>query len=512
MSYKALYREWRPSTFEEIIEQEHVTRALKRSVSIGRVSHAYLFCGTRGTGKTTMAQILSRAVNCLEPRDGNPCNRCSVCRSILDGTVFDVMEIDAASHNSVENVRNIRDEVVYTPAVARYKVYIIDEVHMLSTGAFNALLKTLEEPPAHVILILATTEPNRLPATILSRCQRYDFHRISSKGIREMLSRIAGHLSVTLQEDAAGLITRIADGALRDAVGLLDQCIALSPDVITMDMVLVCAGIPDDDILMKLSQAIHRKDVSQVLELTDQALSQGKSPSQLLSSLIYHFRNILVCCHAEHPGAYVLCAESTLEALRELAREIGSEAILFYIRELSAAEAVLKRVSQPKSYLEIVLINLCSLTISFPEQASLMERISLLERKVSGFRQPKPREEAFSSAKTSLPQPQGVFDWNKVLQFLENRKSMEIYPFLCESTAECHGNVIRIYFKNPLFRNMIFNDKKHIQSIQAAITELFGGEWVIQLQDLPAPAGRQDEFENNLNRIARDLGVTVEFE
>ncbi|NJD02718.1 MAG: DNA polymerase III subunit gamma/tau, partial [Ruminiclostridium sp.] len=215
MSYIALYRKWRPLVFEDVVEQQHVVKTLRYSVSNGRIAHAYLFCGTRGTGKTTMAHILSRAINCLDPHDGDPCNKCEACTEILSGSSMDVLEMDAASNNSVDNVREIRDEVIYAPSRARYKVYIIDEVHMLSTGAFNALLKTLEEPPAHVVFILATTEPHKLPATILSRCQRFDFRRITVESIVGRLTEITASSGIILERDAARLIAKMADGALR---------------------------------------------------------------------------------------------------------------------------------------------------------------------------------------------------------------------------------------------------------------------------------------------------------
>lgn len=221
MSYIALYRKWRPLIFEDVVEQEHVVKTLKHSVNQQRIAHAYLFCGTRGTGKTTMAKIFARAINCLDPHDGDPCNKCEICKGILSESILDVIEIDAASNNSVDNIREIRDEVIYAPSQSKYKVYIIDEVHMLSTGAFNALLKTLEEPPSHVVFILATTDPHKLPATILSRCQRFDFRRISVESIMERLDTISKESSVTLHKDAARLIAKMSDGALRDVVYIL---------------------------------------------------------------------------------------------------------------------------------------------------------------------------------------------------------------------------------------------------------------------------------------------------
>ncbi|HQA57033.1 MAG TPA: DNA polymerase III subunit gamma/tau, partial [Acetivibrio sp.] len=266
MAYLALYRKWRPLVFEDVVEQEHVVKTLRNSINTGRIAHAYLFSGTRGTGKTTMAKIFSRAVNCLNPKDGDPCNECEICKGILNGSLLDVIEIDAASNNGVDNVRELRDEVVYTPSKAKYKVYIIDEVHMLSTGAFNALLKTLEEPPSHVIFILATTEPHKLPATILSRCQRFDFRRISVDSIAKRIEYIAGESGVDIKEDASRLIAKLSDGALRDAISILDQCISLGNKELTYEDVLKVVGLVTDTFIVEVVDNIKNQDVGKVLE------------------------------------------------------------------------------------------------------------------------------------------------------------------------------------------------------------------------------------------------------
>lgn len=256
--YRVLYRKWRPQTFEEVYGQPHITATLKNELVSGRVAHAYLFTGSRGTGKTTCAKILSKAVNCLSPHDGDPCNECEICRGIDNGSVLDVIEIDAASNNGVDNIRDLRDEANFTPVKAKYRVYIIDEVHMLSTGAFNALLKILEEPPEHVIFILATTEVHKLPATILSRCQRFDFKRITPEDICARLQYVAEHENITLDEDAAALIAKVADGALRDALSLLDRCCAVD-EHITSEVVTKSAGLAGRDYLMRLSKCIIKK-------------------------------------------------------------------------------------------------------------------------------------------------------------------------------------------------------------------------------------------------------------
>ena len=290
---KALYRKWRPQVFSDVSGQGHITETLMHEVDVGRLSHAYLFTGSRGTGNTTCAKILSKAVNCLNPQNGNPCNECEVCRGIDDGSILDVTEIDAASNNGVDNIRDLREEANFTPAVAKYRVYIIDEVHMLSTGAFNALLKTLEEPPSHVLFILATTEVHMLPATILSRCQRFDFRRIPPEDIAKRLLLVAEKENLKLAEDAAMLIARIADGALRDALSILDQCASFSEEI-TLNIVSKAAGLLGRDYLFEISDAIKNQDSSKVLSIIDRLHASSCDMERLINELVNHFRNVMI--------------------------------------------------------------------------------------------------------------------------------------------------------------------------------------------------------------------------
>jgi DNA polymerase-3 subunit gamma/tau len=283
----------------------------------------------------------------------------------------------------VENIRSIRDEVAYAPAQSKYKVYIIDEVHMLSAGAFNALLKTLEEPPKHVIFILATTEPHRLPATVLSRCQRYDFHRISAEGISERLNQILEEKKVLITNRAMRIIARVANGALRDAISLLDQCLSSGAKEIDVDVVLESAGILQDEAAADIAQAVFDKNVPRVLEIADTVLMQGKSPAQFLASLIYYFRNLLICTGIDEPAMFIESSDEMIEVMKRQSGIMGAEFITYAIRELSSSEAIIKKSLQPRTYLEVVLINIASMNISFPEQASLRERISALESKIN---------------------------------------------------------------------------------------------------------------------------------
>lgn len=358
VSYTALYRKWRPLVFEDVVEQQHVVRTIKNTVKSERIAHAYLFCGTRGTGKTTMAKIFARAVNCLHPKDGDPCNECEICRGILSDSILDVVEIDAASNNSVDNVREIRDEVVYAPSQAKYKVYIIDEVHMLSAGAFNALLKTLEEPPAHVVFILATTDPHKLPATILSRCQRFDFKKITPGSIAERIKVVAETGSVALEDDAAMLIARLADGALRDALSILDQCIAVGSSHITHQDVLDVVGIVSDDFIAEIVENIKEKKVEGLVAGVEKLSSGGRDILRFASDLVMYFRNLLICKLAKNPVEIIDAGKQYIERMMAQSEAFSKERIISIIKELSSFESQLKYALNQRVFLEVMLISI----------------------------------------------------------------------------------------------------------------------------------------------------------
>ncbi|AUG56110.1 DNA polymerase III subunit gamma/tau [Acetivibrio saccincola] len=382
MSYLALYRKWRPMTFKDVVEQEHVMKTLTNSVITGRIAHAYLFCGTRGTGKTTTAKIFSRAVNCLNPVEGDPCNKCEICQGILNGSILDVIEIDAASNNSVDNIRDIRDEVVYTPSKAKYRVYIIDEVHMLSTGAFNALLKTLEEPPSHVIFILATTEPHKLPATILSRCQRFDFRRIPVESIAKRVEYIAGESGVKIQREASILIAKLSDGALRDAISILDQCISLGKEELTHEDVLKITGIVKDTFISETVEYIINRQVEDVLKQIDRLVMDGKSISQFVSDLIFYYRNLLICSTTKNPEEIIDASEDAIGRMKEQCKMLETFEMVAAIKELSALEASLKWSAHPRILLETALIKLSEESLNL-KGSFIAERVNSLEKKLS---------------------------------------------------------------------------------------------------------------------------------
>lgn len=383
MSYTALYRKWRPLVFEDVVEQGHVVKTIKNTVKAQRVGHAYLFCGTRGTGKTTMAKIFARAINCLNPKDGDPCNECEICRGILTDSILDVVEIDAASNNSVDNVREIREEVVYAPSQARYKVYIIDEVHMLSSGAFNALLKTLEEPPTHVVFILATTDPHKLPATILSRCQRFDFKKITLSSIAERIKHIAGASEISLEDDAALLIAKLADGAMRDALSLLDQCISVGNKHITHQDVLDVIGIVSDDFISEIVDYIKDKDVGGLVNGVEKLSSNGRDILRFASDLVLYFRNMLLCKLVKNPTDILDISKQYIENMKLQSEAFSQDRIISIIKELSAFESQLKYALNQRVFLEVMLISISMGNFGqSSDNGDLVNRVADLENAV----------------------------------------------------------------------------------------------------------------------------------
>ena len=356
MGHLALYREWRPQNFDDVVGQEQVVYPLRQAVISQDIGHAYLFCGTRGTGKTSLAKIFAKAVNCLDPHEGNPCNACEICQGINKGSLLDVLEIDAASNNSVDNIRRITDEIVFTPSQAKYKVYIIDEVHMLSQGAFNALLKTLEEPPAHAIFILATTEPQRLPATIISRCQRYEFRRIPSGKIIERLSIIAEKEKIDISAEGLAAIARIADGALRDAISLLDQCSAGLSGRIEKDDVLRLSGMVQDEFIADFTEALFDQDLSQLLRSVEELQMSGRNIRRFLQDFIRTLRNLLVCKLSQDSSTLPELSDKDLKRLQGLAARISRPALMGLIVRMSALDNDLRWAGDPRTSLELALI------------------------------------------------------------------------------------------------------------------------------------------------------------
>ena len=358
MEHLALYRQFRPMTFDEVVEQKHVVSTLRQSVASGQIAHAYLFSGTRGTGKTSVAKILSRAINCENPNNGNPCNQCEICMGILDGSIMDVIEMDAASNNSVDNIRRICDEVLFMPSRARYKVYIVDEVHMLSTGAFNALLKTLEEPPQHAVFILATTEPHRIPATIVSRCQRYDFRRIPFEAIIDRLRHVSECEGISIGDDALEAIAKLSDGALRDAISLLDQVSTNASSVIARDDILKMTGVVDDRFLLSMADSILSGNSVAIIDLCDQLIMDGRDILRFTLDLARYFRDLLVIGISKRPETLVRATTDSLIEMRQLSDRTSKDALLSAITRLSELASELKWSPDMRTSFEIALLSL----------------------------------------------------------------------------------------------------------------------------------------------------------
>ncbi|OUP49191.1 DNA polymerase III subunit gamma/tau [Lachnoclostridium sp. An181] len=382
MSYTALYRKFRPDEFSDVKGQDHIVTTLKNQIKANRIGHAYLFCGTRGTGKTTVAKIFAKAVNCEHPVDGSPCGECAMCRSIANGASMNVIEIDAASNNGVDNIREIREEVDYRPTAGKYKVYIIDEVHMLSIGAFNALLKTLEEPPEYVIFILATTESHKIPVTILSRCQRYDFKRIGIDVIANRLSELLQKEHVEAEDRAVRYVAKAGDGSMRDALSLLDQCIAFYlGQKLTYEHVLEVLGTVDTEVFGNLLRKLAAYDVSGVLRCVEELVMQGRELSLVTSDFTWYLRNLLLAKSSDNMEDVLDVSEENLKVLKEEAKLVETDTLMRYIRIFSELSGQLKYATQKRVLLEVAFIKLCRPQME-TDTESLTERIRALEKKI----------------------------------------------------------------------------------------------------------------------------------
>ncbi|MDF2522938.1 MAG: polymerase subunit gamma/tau [Clostridiales bacterium] len=547
MSYIALYRKWRPLVFEDVVEQEHVVKTLKYSISSDRIAHAYLFCGTRGTGKTTMAKIFSRAINCLNPIEGDPCNECEICKGILNGSLLDVIEIDAASNNSVDNIREIRDEVVYAPSQAKYKVYIIDEVHMLSSGAFNALLKTLEEPPKHVVFILATTEPHKLPATILSRCQRFDFRRITVESIMDRINSIAQKNGVELQLEASRLIARMADGALRDAISILDQCISLGSSEIAYNDVLSVVGIVNDTFIAEIVDKLGEADVPGILTLVERLVMDGKDISQFVSDIVQYYRNLLICKVTGKPEEIIEASEETFGRMFKQIKGLEKDEIIYCIKELSLLESNLKWAAHPRILLEVAFIKLCECRNTSDEN-DILGRLSLLEKKMSSgaFTQLPPEknvkintvfdtaagvekkkqesEESKISQTASVNKTKKtesnlsgvpIKGWDGILKELKNAGRMIVYTNLLETRAiELDDKFIGIVFpEGSDFKKMLVSKAENMETIEVVLKKSLGREVKIKcIEEGNIPDVKheiRDEFVEKAQNLAMILNAPL---
>lgn len=382
MSHQAIYRRFRPKIFDDVLGQEHVTKTIKNQILSDNIAHAYLFTGIRGTGKTSTAKIFARAVNCTNNHDGNPCNECESCKSILNETNMDVIEMDAASNNGVEDIRELRDKVKFLPVNSKYKVYIIDEVHMLSKGAFNALLKTLEEPPEHLLFILATTEPHKIPPTILSRCQRFDLHRIKIPTIVENMRKICDEVNVDIDENALKLIAANSEGAMRDAQSILDRCLSFTEGKIDYETVINLLGTVNYQTIMEVASSLLEKNIENTIMLVDDILDKGKELSFFLDELIIYFRNLLIIKTTNSIENLTKVSDDAVKELKEISEKISIDEIVYYIEELSSTQVECKRALNPKILLETKLIKI----MHKPDSVNINELIKRIEKLESSIK------------------------------------------------------------------------------------------------------------------------------
>ena len=546
--YRAFYRKYRPSTFTDVVGQQHITTTLENAVKSGKTSHAYLFTGSRGTGKTSCAKILAKAVNCLDSHNGNPCNECEICKGIDNGSILDIIEIDAASNNGVDNIRDLREEANFTPANAKYRVYIIDEVHMLSIGAFNALLKTLEEPPAHVIFILATTEVHKLPPTILSRCQRFDFKRIPPEDMAVRLKEVAEKENLCLSDDGAMLIARIADGAMRDALSLLDRCSSYE-GVIDSAAVASSAGLAGREYIFELCDCILEKDSAKALEVIDKLYNDSCDMERLITELTSHFRNLMVSKAVKNFEDMIICSQGEIDIIREQSAKTTLATIMSCIDILTASASTMKQGANRRTSAELCIIRLCTPSLDSDINA-LLRRISELESAIASGKvtvkaqtpapvkseiapepkaeptpapiqpkveetvkeEPKPEPQPVKEEKTIVPENTGTvpFDiWPEVTEKLF-AKDPSLIAMLTGSSAFIHQNKYLLIKGSPVLE-LYLKTGDYSKIIREAVAEVTGKTYTLAVYN-----NKQEEAPKNplsdLVAKAKSLGVEIKEE
>ena len=560
--YQVLYRKYRPKVFSDVVGQSHITSTLKNEVETGKLSHAYLFTGSRGTGKTTCAKILAKAVNCLHPVSGNPCCECEICKGIESGAILDVVEIDAASNNGVDNIRDIRDESAFAPASCKYRVYIIDEVHMLSIGAFNALLKTLEEPPAHVKFILATTEVHKIPATILSRCQRFDFKRVDSESMVSRMRFIANEEGFTLDEEAALLIAKIADGGMRDALSVLDQCVSREKHI-TTETVCSVAGLTGRQHLFDLADAVKKEDAAACLSLINELHNGCFDMERLCSELINHFRNLMITKTVKNAESVLIGTQQELDSYKKQSASFTLEALLFAIDLLQNTLTEIKRGANRRVEMETAVIRLAHPALS-DDRNGILRRLADLEAKMKSgvtvkvVEPSKIQEEASEKAEAVLPksveqeetlisaavnedepkkqeapllpdspkiQPKTehssddgtdieLDEWPQVLSEL-SRINMPLKAILTGSVAYIRNDFVLIKSENPTFSSFI-KTGRNARDVKEAILRTTGrsyrlGIYTPKAEAEPKEQKKADPLDSFLEK-AKGLGVNIQTE
>ncbi|MBW9173675.1 DNA polymerase III subunit gamma/tau [Clostridium estertheticum] len=496
MAYMALYREWRPRTFGDVVGQEHVTITLKNQINNERIAHAYLLCGTRGTGKTSTAKILAKAVNCLNSDNGEPCNECEMCKMINAGTAIDVTELDAASHNGVDNIRDIIEDVQYPPQEAKYKVYIIDEVHMLSIGAVNAFLKTLEEPPSNIIFILATTDPQKLPITILSRCQRFDFKRIKSSDIFDRLRKIVTEQGVFAEDNSLKLISRVSDGAMRDALSILDQAISMNEGSVEYDNVVEMLGLVTNESLIKLSDSIIDRNIETSIKGINDIVSSGKDVYVFIKDMTTHMRNLLMVKVSDNAYDILDMSSENIEILKKQAASIRIEEIMRNIKILQDAEQQAKWSKQNRIYLELAVIKMCKIEYDTSKEV-LLARVNKLEEiikqgkitvacesittratensgsKIASKTKEKTeiRPVQIHNANSNLTVEIVKKSFKDILDMFKTRRHMVIYASLMTGEiVSCNGGVIELGYEKQYAFNKVRLEKEENKNV---IEEIF---------------------------------------
>lgn len=546
--HRAFYRKYRPQTFTDVVGQEHITKTLENAVKTGKTSHAYLFTGSRGTGKTSCAKILAKAVNCINSNSGNPCNKCEICKGIDSGAILDIIEIDAASNNGVDNIRDLREEANFTPANAKFRVYIIDEVHMLSIGAFNALLKTLEEPPAHVIFILATTEVHKLPSTILSRCQRFDFKRIPPEAIAKRLKEVAVKENLQLSDDGAMLIARIADGAMRDALSLLDRC-SSHEGLIDSVAVAGSAGLAGREYIFELCDCVLNKDAAKALEVINKLYNDSCDMERLIIELTSHFRNLMVSKAVKNFQDMIICSQGEIEIIRQQSAKTTLATIMSCIDVLTASASTMKQGANRRTSAELCIIRLCTPSLD-GDLNSILRRLSELESAVASGKitvkaeapapvketevkvekQPEPvktpepvnepeKEEIplpepppAPQEEQSAPQNMGTvpFDnWPEVLDTLY-AKDKSLIAMLTGSSAFIHQGKYLLIKGSPVLE-MYLKTGDYSKTIKEAVMQITGKAYTLAVYNNKQEQAPKNPLSDLMSK-ARNLGVKIEEE
>ena len=533
--HKALYRVYRPKTFEDVVGQEHIVKTLKNQIRNSNIGHAYLFSGTRGTGKTSTAKIFARAVNCLNSNDEEPCNECEICVDTLNDNIMDIVEIDAASNNSVDDIRELRESVKYTPSKAKYKVYIIDEVHMLSQGAFNALLKTLEEPPSYVIFILATTEPHKIPATILSRCQRFDFKRVSSKDIANRMAYICEKENIQAEEKALSLIARNSQGALRDALSILDQCMSFGNEIIEYNDVIELLGTVNIDELFELSQAIIEENTKKTLQILNEFIIWGKDIRNLINDLIDQFRNLMVCKVSKDLDEIISLPEENIEKLKEQAKTININDLIRILNILSETQDSMKSSSNTRILAEVTMMKIAQPMFDESKEA-LIKRIENLEQIVESgnIKVVAVQNESKSSLNNineklnNQEEEQDIIyeevksedvklveaSWKKIIGKIKDDKKPSIYALLKEvSSFYVKENALFIIFNdNFSFARSRLSSEETIKYVEQVIREVLNRSFHLKIylkseiasMNLEETNNKSDEGEEILKGIVNE--------